>query len=105
MILITSSFDLLLVSIVSDSVDAQLECNWAQNFTDFNALLAEDAMQEEVMLMASEWEGKFAANNTGVDWLSGLTYSSVDIDPDTGFHIPQVREFISAEPFFRVSID
>jgi hypothetical protein len=38
-----------------------LKCNWAQAYDDFNELLNCAELQDEVMLMASHWEGRFAA--------------------------------------------
>ncbi len=87
---------LLLALTASGEVNTRPKCNWAQEYMDFNKLLTDDAMQEHVMLMASEWEGKLAANNVGVDFCTATTYPFVAIDRDSGFAKPQVRPFISA---------
>jgi hypothetical protein len=45
----------------NDGDSNQLNCNWAQSYNDFDLLINCEEMQEEVMLLASHWEGKFAA--------------------------------------------
>jgi hypothetical protein len=52
-----------------------LNCNWAQSYNDFDLLINCEEMQEEVMLLASHWEGKFAAvgvapfaDSMALDW-------------------------------------
>ncbi len=44
-----------------DSKPSLLNCNWAQAYDDFNELLNCAEVQDEVMLLASHWEGRFAA--------------------------------------------
>jgi hypothetical protein len=75
--------------------ETQLQCNWAQNFTDFDKLLTDNAMQQQVMLIASAWEGNFAEDNFGADWYYGTTNPSVEIDPELGTGKKQVRRVFS----------
>ncbi len=44
-----------------DGKPSLLKCNWAQAYDDFNELLNCAELQDEVMLLASHWEGRFAA--------------------------------------------
>ncbi len=44
-----------------DDGEPGLKCNWAQAYDDFNELLNCADLQDEVMLLASHWEGRFAA--------------------------------------------
>jgi hypothetical protein len=44
-----------------DGEPSLLKCNWAQAYDDFNELLNCAELQDEVMLLASHWEGRFAA--------------------------------------------
>ncbi len=83
--------DLLLALTACGEEDPRMNCNWAQQFTDFNKLLVNNSMQEELMLMVSEWEGKFAEIDVGIDSLSMTTYQFVEIDPDTGTAKLQVQ--------------
>jgi hypothetical protein len=82
--------NILLVYAASSEKETQLQCNWAQNFTDFDQLITDDTMQQQVMLIASEWEGKFAVPYLGVDFRSALTYPFIEINPDMGIDEPKV---------------
>jgi hypothetical protein len=55
-----------------DNVTQLLNCNWAQEFDDFDRLLNDAQMQDDLMLLASHWEGRFAAGG-GVNFASGMT--------------------------------
>jgi hypothetical protein len=107
------SLSLPIFSVIGDE-DLRLKCNWAQGFTDFNELLANEALQEQIMLMASEWEGNFVTNKVGVDLASAITITNPTMDFDTGYILTRIPlrslpEMVHAEltfflePFTRVS--
>jgi hypothetical protein len=87
------SLSLPIFSVIGDE-DLQLKCNWAQGFTDFDKLLANEALQKQIMLMASEWEGNFAADDIGVHHASAITNSYVKMNFDTGYATPTVSTFL-----------
>jgi hypothetical protein len=61
-----------------------LKCNWAQAYDDFNELLNCAEVQDEVMLLASHWEGRFAAAMQLLDpKYSSLTLDAT-VDHDSG---------------------
>lgn len=61
-----------------------LDCNWASRFSNFELLVKNVEMQEEVMLLASRWEGRFATNNLGTEQESGFALYEAFINHDTG---------------------
>jgi hypothetical protein len=50
-------------------------------------IVNDKAMQEEIMLLASSWEGKFAIDGHGTDQSLGVTYTFRRIDFDTGLTV------------------
>jgi hypothetical protein len=67
-----------------DGEPSLLKCNWAQAYDDFNELLNCAELQDEVMLLASHWEGRFAAMaEFGTDQYDSLTLDAT-VDHDSG---------------------
>jgi hypothetical protein len=65
-----------------DGEPSLLKCNWAQAYDDFNELLNCAELQDEVMLLASHWEGRFAAM-TQLSVIGSLTLDAA-VDHDSG---------------------
>jgi hypothetical protein len=59
-------------------------CNWAQKYaSNLEALLNDESKQDAVMMLAAEWEGKFAKSNIDDRFDKALT-TSVIIDFTSG---------------------
>jgi hypothetical protein len=68
----------------------RLNCNWAQTYDDLDLLIDCAEIQDEVMLLASHWDGRFASvgrssfsesmtMNLVIDFVTGDKVSTVSI--------------------------
>jgi hypothetical protein len=73
-----------------DDNSSCLNCNWAQAFSDIDALIGDVEMQEALMMLASHWEGRFAVDGIGINFTRGITLSVRNVDYETGNPITEV---------------
>ncbi len=81
--LLTIACSTLIVGFASGSEELPY-CNWAQKYaSNLEALLNDESKQDAVMMLAAEWEGKFAKSNIDDKFDKALTANGL-MDFTTG---------------------